>query len=545
MKPTTICTVAVVILLTGSLHAADWPAWGRDNSRNMYSPDAKGLPSDWYPGERSIGGAPAGGTTKNVRWRAKLGSQSYGNATIANGRVFVGTNNDSPRDPRFKGDHSLVYCLDEKTGKLIWQFTAPKIGSGKVGDWEFLGICSSPTVFGDRVYFVTNRFEVICCDVNGMANGNDGPFVDEGKYLVGLNTNKPPLAVSKTDADIIWRFDMRDELGIFVHNVTSSSVLIAGDYIYASTSNGVDWGHTNIPNPRAPSLICLDRKTGKLAGEEVSGMSTRVLHGGWTSPAYGVVDGEGYVFFAGPDGYLYCFDAEPIADPADPEVKILKERWRYDGNPRSYRWDEDGNPRKYVHRLGPSEFIATPVFHDGMVYVAIGQDPEHGDGRGNLSCIDVKAAFAAMAERKVTPADFARPVEKDTPHPMDVTREATRWTFDKIGRSISTAAVADGRLYIAELAGFVRCLDAETGELKWTHDTLSRIWGSTLVADGKVYIGTDDGMIYVFRHSEKLELLAEVEMPGQVLSSAISANGAVYFMTGTELYAVASDPLTP
>ena len=43
-------------------------------------------------------------TTKNVRWAAKLGSQAYGNTTVANGKVYVGTNNETPRDKRHIGD---------------------------------------------------------------------------------------------------------------------------------------------------------------------------------------------------------------------------------------------------------------------------------------------------------------------------------------------------------------------------------------------------------------------------------------------------------
>src|SRR5690606_37145925 len=125
------------------------------------------------------------GSTKNVRWIAKLGSQSYGNPTAAHARVYVGTNNDSPRDPRFQGDRSNVYCLDERTGDLLWMLSVPKLGTGKVSDWEFLGICSSPSVDGGRVYLVTNRCEVVCLDSHGMANGNDGPFEDEGAYLAG------------------------------------------------------------------------------------------------------------------------------------------------------------------------------------------------------------------------------------------------------------------------------------------------------------------------------------------------------------------------
>lgn len=579
---------AAALLAGGFAIAADWPQWGGDNSKNMVAPNAGSLPATWEAGKRDDEGKVILDTTKNVKWTAKLGSQSYGNPTIADGRIYVGTNNDAPRDPRFKGDHSLIYCLDEKTGDLVWQFTAPKIGSGKVGDWEYLGICSSPTVDGDRVYFVTNRFEIICVDAKGLADGNDGPFKDEGKYLAGLNTPKPPMKVTDKDADIIWRFDMRDELGVFVHNVTSSSVLVVGDYLYASTSNGVDWGHTNIPNPRSPSLVCLNKKTGELAAEEISGMGNRILHGGWSSPAYGEVDGQGYVFFGGPGGFLYCFEAEPKKDAEG--FGYLKEVFRVDGNEPVYRWDKDGKAKRYVRPDGPSEFIATPVFHDGDVFIGIGQDPEHGEGVGNFMRVDVKAAVAAGSQQSVSIDDLALQPEYNKPHPLDVTEKpgVVLWKYglemkedrisSKINRTISTASIADGLVYVGDYAGAVHCIDAKTGEMVWKYDTLSHIWGSTLVADGKVYIGNEDGYVTVFmidgmaalvkEHSRGLKiknnitslgvtdaggaehkiegermkaLVHEIEMPGSVFSSPVAANGVLYIMTGSNLYAVAKE----
>ena len=84
-----------------------------------------------------------------MKWVAKLGSQAYGNTTVSNGKVYVGTNNESPRDERHIGDRGIVYCLDEKTGELEWQLVVPKLGAGKVSDWEYLGICSSPAVEGN------------------------------------------------------------------------------------------------------------------------------------------------------------------------------------------------------------------------------------------------------------------------------------------------------------------------------------------------------------------------------------------------------------
>jgi hypothetical protein len=213
--------------------AQDWPRWGGDETRNMAS-DVKGLPAKVDAG--SFKGATDEvdlSTTENVKWVAKLGSQSYGNPTVSNGRIYVGTNNDSPRNARYKGDYSVLYALDEANGAFQWQLTVPKLGTGKVSDWEYLGICSSPTIDGDRIYLVTNRCEVMCLDVHGMSNGNDGPFKDEGLYVAWPDT--AALEIAPTDADIIWVFNMIDECGVFPHNITTSSVLVAGDQLWVTS----------------------------------------------------------------------------------------------------------------------------------------------------------------------------------------------------------------------------------------------------------------------------------------------------------------------
>lgn len=277
--------------------AADWPTWGGTASRNMVSSET-GVPDSFDAG-KYVGNTEEIdlATTKNVKWVAKLGSQTYGNPAVAGGKVFVGTNNESPRDTRFVGDRGILYCLDEKTGKLLWQLAIPKLGTGKISDWEFLGLCSSPTVDGDRVYIVTNRCEAMALDVNGLANGNDGPFKDEAKYLA--ENNKPAVTLSDKDADILWRFDMREELGVFPHNITNCGPLVFGDRVVITTSNGVDWTHTTIPNPKAPALAMLDKNTGALIAEEVSGVSARTLHSNWSTPAYGEAAGQPMVIFGG------------------------------------------------------------------------------------------------------------------------------------------------------------------------------------------------------------------------------------------------------
>ncbi len=492
----------------------DWPQWGRNATRNMVAPAAatkNGLPTNFVAGT-FIGTTDQIDfkTTKNVKWIAKLGSQSYGNPTVAGGRVFVGTNNESPRDPRFKGDRSCVDCFDEATGKLLWQLNVPKLGTGKVSDWEFLGICSSPAVDGDRVYLATNRCEIMCLDVHGMANGNDGPYKDEGKYLAG--PGKPPIQLGKTDADIIWVTNMIDECGVFPHNITSCSVLVVGDKIWTSTSNGVDYGHVETPAPNAPSLIVLDKKTGKLLGEEASGCSQRIFHSNWSSPAYLKTDKVELAIFGGPDGRVYAFKPEPVKSKED-DLMVLEEAWRFDCNPPDYR-ERNGKKIRYATRKGPSEVLATPVVWDGHVYALIGQDPEHGEGAGNLSCIDAHG-------KKV-------------------------WSYRKINRSMSTMSIVDGLLFAADYSGFLYCLDAKTGKEYWVHDTSAHIWGSTLVADGHVFVGTEDGFLTVLPATKEYDKdkVVEIDMTSPIYSSPIVANGVLYIATHTHLFAIAKPAKT-
>ena len=140
-----------------SAGAKDWPQWGGSDNRNMYSGE-KGLPDRFEPGKLKKGTEDVDmSTTKNVKWVAKLGSQSYGNATVAGGKVFVGTNNDAPRGDRDEGDRSIMMVFGEKDGAFLWQLVIPKLASGKVNDWENLGLLSSPTIEGNRVYIVTSR----------------------------------------------------------------------------------------------------------------------------------------------------------------------------------------------------------------------------------------------------------------------------------------------------------------------------------------------------------------------------------------------------
>ena len=485
---------------------SDWPMWGRTPDRNMIG-EAKNLPVNVEPGDYVSGTDDIDpSTTENVLWVAKLGSQAYGNVTVAGGKVFAGTNNESPRDPKQLGDRGVLMVFNEENGEFEWQLLIPKLGAGKVSDWEYVGLCSSPAVEGNKVYVVTNRGEAVCLDLNGLANGNDGPFQDEANYM---SADGNPVELTNGHADILWIYDMREELGVFPHNVSSCSPLVVDDLLYVSTSNGVDWSHNNIPAPFSPALVALNKTTGELVGEEASQVSERVLHASWSSPAYGNINGTPLIVWGGGDGICYGFEPRPVVGSEGYE--ILNEVFRYDANPPEYRMKE-GKPIKYATYPGPSEIISTVVVHDNKAFALIGQDPEHGDGVGMLSAID-----ASMKG--------------------DITGKAI-WTYKDIGRTVSTPSIYNGMIFVAEYDGDIHCLDLDTGKVNWVHATDSRIWGSTLVADGKVYLPNEDGQLVVLAATKEKEELATVEFFTPIYSSPVVAKDVLYVATQTHLYAL-------
>jgi outer membrane protein assembly factor BamB len=338
-------------------------------------------------------------------------------------------------------------------------------------------------------------------------------MTDEAKYLAspGKDGTIKPVEPGEKDADVIWVYDLRKELGVFPHNIASSYALVVDGKVYVSTSNGVDYSHINIPAPTAPSFVCLDAETGEYEAEMAPVVSERVLHCSWSSPGYGMVGDKPMVFFAAGDGFAYGLGAAAEKEKIDDDIYELPIKWTYDANPPEYRKNEAGEKMKYAEFDGPSECIATPVYHDGLLYVAIGQDPEHGEGVGMLSCIDPSKADG------------------------DITGKAL-WTFKDIERSISTPAVKDGLLYTADYTGRVFCLDAKTGKEYWRHDTLGHIWANPLLADGKIYIGNEEGELFILAEGKEKKLLGQVEFSAPLKGSVVAANGALFIATETHLY---------
>jgi outer membrane protein assembly factor BamB len=405
-----------------------------------------------------------------------------------------------------------------------------------VHDWPLQGICCAPLVEGERLWFVTSRGEVVCADTEGFHDGeNDGPFQSEP------NNNKD-------EADTIWSLDMMGKLGVSQHNMCSCSVTSAGNLLFVCTSNGVDESHVNLPAPQAPSFMAMDKNTGEVLWTDAS-PGLNILHGQWSSPTYAVFGGVPQVMFAGGDSWLYSCLAAPD-QRGKPELL-----WKFDANPKESKYILGGRGTR-------NEIIATPVIYNDWVYVAVGQDPEHGEGIGHLWCIDPTRRGDVSAELAFHVNDLKTPIphrrlqavvkeEGEVARPNPNTAVVWHYSeYDQNGdgkmdfeetmhRTIGSVAIKNDILYIADFSGLFHCLDAKTGKPHWTYDMLAASWGSPLIVEDKVYIGDEDGDVTIFRLSEKQEVLGEINMGNAVYTSPVVANNVLYIANKTHLFAIA------
>lgn len=496
----------------------DWPQWGGSPLRNNITNEEK-IPIHWDVE-----------TGENVLWSMPLGSETYGNPVVANGKVYVGTNNGAAYLERYPSevDLGVLLCFDEQTGEFLWQHSSIKLPSGRVHDWPNQGICSAPLIDGDRLWYVTSRGEVVCLDTHGFTDGKNDGIQNEP------NENKD-------EADVIWSFDMMKNLAVSQHNMASCSVTCAGDLLFVNTSNGVDEGHQNIPSEDAPSFLCMNRDTGEVLWTDNS-PGDNILHGQWSSPTYAELGGVAQVLFGGGDGWLYSFDAAG----EDGKAKLL---WKFDCNPKDSLYVLGGSATR-------NHIIATPVVYDGLVYVAVGEDPEHGEGNGHLWCVDptkrgdVSPTIVYNAKDPSTPIAHKRLqalVAKDGDLERDNPNSAAVWHYigadpeefeTTMHRSCGTVAIKDDLLFIADFSGLFHCLNAKTGEPYWTYDMFAASWASPLIVQDRVYISDEDGDIAIFKVAKEQELLGEISMGSAVYTTPVAASSKLFIANRNVLYAI-------
>jgi outer membrane protein assembly factor BamB len=485
----------------------EWPMFGLTAHRDMISPE-KNPPTDWDIE-----------TGKNILWSQATGSKTYGNPVVSQGMVFVGTNNEGHRDPKMTMDAGVLMCFDSATGKFLWQKLYPKLPTGRVNDWPGEGLCSTVYTEPGRAWYCSNRCEVHCLDLSPGATK--------------LPDGSPPEE---------WSVDMIGKFGVFPHNMTSSSIASWDQYIYVITGNGVDDTHKHVVAPDAPGIICFDKHNGKaIWSSNIAGPN--VLHGQWASVAIATVNGRPLVIAPLGDAWVYAFDA-----------KTGEIVWKFDTNPKDAVYPQTRN-----------EIIASPCIVGQHMFIGNGQDPEHGEGYGNLWCVDITGSGDVSAEidadpnaAKPTPGDNLIttpdkvPSRKGKPNPnskvvwhfyaFDLNHDGKIDRSEHMNRTISTCCVTpEGLCMVPDFSGFLHCLDATTGQVYWNYDMESAMWGSPLWTDGKIYVTDEDGDVRIFPSSKEppsKEAVIEHNMGAASYCSPVLVNGVLYITTRDHLFAI-------
>jgi len=570
-----LCAGVFFAVGAGAAGAKDWPEWCGQASRNMAAKSDQSLPDSADCAVENDAGEVDPPSTKNVKWVAKLGNRTTGSPVVNRGRVFIGTN-------WRRGSEACLLCLDEESGSLLGSFICPKPPRDKLENWA---ISSTPTVEGDRLYFVSPYAEAMCVDLKVLL----------GERASGQREDEPtPATEDKTIVEqrslksIVWRYDLLERLKAYYHHTASSSVLVHGDYVYVCTGNGRSWVPGRIPfSPLTPSLVVFNKITGQLVARDDEQIGEQLYRGQYSSPSLGIVNGKAQILFATGNGICYAFE------PVDPAVHVAPDRWTTTSlrGPIVYFIDVTGkdtrglSPSEYARSVNllsnlpkpalPLEFrfsrlvpATTPI--DTIPTATVPDVPVlkkiwwfdcippaykkapfypreiKGDGRGHPCDIFGTPVFC---NNRVYIAIGGDPnhggreckgslVCIDATKTGDLTEKGKIWSYDALNESVATVAVADGLVFVADNAYTIHCLDADSGRCYWTHCASARkgatCFSSPLVADGKVYLGKT-----ILSASKQLEVHDGIKNDqNTAYSSHCVANGVVFAVIGDRLWAI-------
>ncbi len=484
-------------------------------------------------------------TGKNVLWKSPVGSTANGGPVVADNKVYVGTNNAMGFLTRYPSsvDLGVLLCFDATDGNLLWQASSEKLPS-LLYDYPMSGIAGTPLVEGDRLWYVTNRSELVCLDTEGFYDNEDDGIAEPES-----------IRDRAQEADVVWRLDMIGELGVtpfdFCYNIRKNSVCLSGNTIFAVTGNSMIHDGSKRRNPRAPSFIAVDKRTGTLLWSD-STPSANVMNVQTGTPVCAKLGGVKQVIFPGGDGWLYSFES---AGTHDGKAKLL---WKFDCNPKDSSWDLSS---KNVRNSLPS----AATIADDRVYVAMGRWTNDGDGPGCIWCIDPTKRGDVSPELVFNQASPKKPIADKIPIACDKAagdfirpnpNSAAIWQYtgedingdgkrtikESMHRTVSRVVVHDDLLFASDTTGIFRCLDAETGKTHWSYDMLAVSTSAPVVSENHVFATNDAGEVLVFGLSKD----PQVAMPkGNPVHSIIAPSmiGATPTIDANVLYVLASSSL--
>lgn len=415
-----------------------------------------------------------------VAWKTKIGSDA-GTPILAGEQILIGTNNAFPRDGRTKDDCGVLMSFSRKEGDFLWQLTHARLPH-RANDLPTLGILGRPATDGRRVYYQTNRGDLVCYEDTG------------GK------SQTPKL---------VWKVGLVSDLGVFKRDAGDignpiPSPLIVGDLVYSVTGNGSDFGYVGefgkrpfVPKPDAPSFVAVEKQTGKVAWKSAA-PGRAIAYAQWGSPVAAVVKGKMRVFFPGGDGYLYAFEAisGKLLGKVDCNLKVKKE------------WGPGRGDRTF--------FLSQPVVHESVAYIGLNQDME-------------------------TPEDVSCPIVAiDLGRLCDGSDGAVKWSYSdpSFNGAVGCVAISGNSVFTISRSGLLVAVDSRTGLKVWSHklDGCSR-FGGPVIYRGRVYAPASDA-IHVFKIDPEPMALGKYEFERLLMGSPVIEDNHLFIASSRYLWCI-------
>lgn len=406
-----------------------------------------------------------GTNAPRVLWRTRVGDVN--GPLVASGPMLLAT--------AATNGNGVVVALDER-GKHLWASRHAQLPE-RVHDMG-QGIRSRPAVDGNRIYYVSNRGELMCVDRD-----------------------------ARTNATVLWKLDMVAQLGVFKREAgdvgnSVSSPLVAGDLVFCVTGHGARRfpDSERATRPCVPSFIAVDKFTGRLVWSS-DAPGTNIIYSQWSSPVFARIGGRGQVIFPGGDGFLYAFEPQSGA--------ML---WKFDCNEPGLKAWRLGD---LVFHLSARKnfFVGSPVVSGTTLLVGLNKDFEMA-ASAPLLAIDLAAANAPRLKWKFSSTNFAS--------------------------TYTSAAVCDGIVFVVSDTCVLFALDLETGRELW-HSRLAfdgrNFYASPVVSGRRVFVSDDTG-VTVFAASRQKRCFGRYELGALEPSTPVIHRGRLHVAAGGEVWAL-------
>jgi len=421
---------------------------------------------------------------KNVKWKVEV-PHGHSSPCIWGGKIVL---------TGFDNGKLVTFCLDRADGHELWRVAAPV---DKVEPTHRIGSPASPTpcTDGERVYVYFGSFGVLAYDWNGKEQWKKplplpvvefgtgaSPIVADGKVILLADQDMGGylLALDAKTGEERWRVDRSE----FRRGFSTPFV----------------WRHDGIEELVVAGSLAVrsyDLKNGNQR---------------WTAR-----------------GTARVSNASPIAA----DGVLLVSSWNVGGDDSDRVVMEPFETFAAAHDTNKDGVLSFDEFPKGAVKDRYSQMDADKDGRVTKAEYEQMRAMFANAVNQI----FAiKPGGSG-----DITDTHVVWRQNKFLPYVSSPVVSNGRVFTMKSGGLASCYQAGSGSPIYQAervDAAGDYYSSAAAADGRIYVTSQRGTVVVLDDkSDTLKVLARNELHEQVFASPAIVDGVIYLRTDKHLYA--------